>query len=280
LEDSPRIVGFEESETEEKPPPSRPEYQFLLERPTEAGVPYRPPHREGIIPSRKPRTPLSRILTIVCFVGLAASTTYLTYVYLTHKDVVIVIREIPFTTYHTRTVTSTATLTRTVASSSAALSTITKESLIATSTLTRYDTYTSSLIVTTTETLVTVTGSVTSTVLVRTTTFTFSFTTSSPITYFHAISTVITETTTRWTSFDQTTVFTTIVTSTLASASTYTQTTTTTMVTAPPGAAIAWPNVPNQARGLVEFVLCSAFVAGMLVFRKQSSCHRRVKRCV
>lgn len=80
MEDSPRIVGYEESETEEKPPPSAPEYQFLLERPTEAGVPYRPPHRERIMPPRKQRTSLSRILNIVCLVGLAASTSYLTYV--------------------------------------------------------------------------------------------------------------------------------------------------------------------------------------------------------
>jgi len=58
----------------------------LLERPTEAGVQYRPPYRERMAPSRKPRVSLSRVLTVVCLVGLAASTTYLTYRYVELYD--------------------------------------------------------------------------------------------------------------------------------------------------------------------------------------------------
>jgi len=190
-----------------------------------------------------------------------------------------VLREIPVTTYYTRTVTSTATLTRTAASSSALLLTATKESLIPTVTLTRYDPRTLSWTATTTDTIATVIGNTTYTLLVRTLTHTYVFTTAVPVTYVYGIPTVITETTTRWASFNQTTAFTTTMTFTATSASIYTRTVWTT-VTAPPGAAIIPPNAPNQARGFVELVLCSAFVAGMLVFRKRSISHNHVKRCL
>jgi len=76
---SPRIVGYEESETEEKRPPSPSEYEFLVERPVEAGVPYKPTYREQIKPPARPRVSMSRILITLCLVGLAASTMYMTY---------------------------------------------------------------------------------------------------------------------------------------------------------------------------------------------------------
>jgi len=191
----------------------------------------------------------------------------------------VVLREIPVTTYYTRTVTSSATLTRTVASSLASMFTVTETSFIPTVTLTRYDLRTLSWTATTTDTVATVVGNTTYTLLVRTLVHTYIFTTSVPMTYIYGIPTVIAQTTTRWTSLNQTTVFTTTMTFTATSASTYTRTVWTT-VTAPPGAAIISPHAPNQARDFVEFVLCSAFVAGMLVFRKRSISHNHVKRCV
>ena len=181
----------------------------------------------------------------------------------------IILREIPVTTYYTRTVTSTATLTRTVASSSASLFTAIETSFIPTVTLTRYDPRTLSWVATTTDTVVTVIGNATYTLLVRTLTHTYVFTTSVPATYVYGIPTVITETTTRWTSFNQTTAFTTTMTFTATSASTYTRTVWTT-VTAPPGAAFVPSNTPNQARGFAEFVLYSALAAGVLVVRRRS----------
>jgi len=188
----------------------------------------------------------------------------------------VVLREIPVTTYYTRTVTSTATLTRTVASSSASLFTAIETSFIPTVTLTRYDPRTLSWVATTTDTVVTVIGNATYTLLVRTLTHTYVFTTSVPLTDFIVIPTVITKTTTRWTSFNQTTAFTTTMTLTATSASTYTRTVWTT-VTAPPGAAITLPNASNQARGYIELVLYSTLLAGVLVFRRRSISHSHVK---
>lgn len=81
MEDSPRIVGYKEEETEEKPPPSPPEYAFLTERPTEASVRHWQERPEGKTEQRaKPRMPLSRILLILCLVTLATSTAFMTYV--------------------------------------------------------------------------------------------------------------------------------------------------------------------------------------------------------
>ena len=192
------------------------------------------------------------------------------------KKEYVVLREIPVTTYYVRTATSTATLTRTVASSSASLFTATETSFIPTVTLTRYDPRTLSWTATTTDTVATVIGNTTYTLLVRTLTHTYVFTTSVPATYVYGIPTVITETTTRWTSFNQTTAFTTTMTFTATSASTYTRTVWTT-VTAPPGAVIISPNDSSHTRGFVELILCSALVAGMLVFRRRSICHSCAK---
>jgi len=191
----------------------------------------------------------------------------------------VVLREIPVTTFYTRTVTSTATLTRTVASSLASLFTATQTSFIPIVTLTRYDPRTLSWTATTTDTVTTVIGNTTYTLLVRTLTHTYVFTTSVPLTDVIVIPTVITGTTTRWISFNQTTTFTTTMTFNATSASTYTRTVWTT-VTAPPGAAVISPNDPGHTRGFVELILCSTLVAGMLVFRRRSISHSHVKRCL
>jgi len=185
------------------------------------------------------------------------------------KKEYVVLREIPVTTYYLRTETSTATLSRTVVLSSAFLSAITRASVINPITVTRYSLQTLNLPATTTNTLVTVIGNTTYTMLTRTFVYTYVFTTSVPEAYVLGIPTVITETTTRWTSFNQTTVLTTTITFTGTSTSTYTRTVWTT-VTAPPGAAVISPTAPNQAKGFAELAFCSVLVAGMLVFRKRS----------
>jgi len=184
------------------------------------------------------------------------------------KKEYVVLREIPVTTYYLRTGTSTATLGRTVTSSLASFLTVTKESIVPTVTLTRYDPRTLSFTATTIDTVATVIGNTTYTLLVRTLVQTYVFTTSVPVTYAYGIPTVITEIVTRWTSFNTTTILMTTITFTGTSTSTYTRTVWTT-VTAPPGAAVISPTAPNQVKGFAELVFCSVLVAGMLVFRKR-----------
>jgi len=184
------------------------------------------------------------------------------------KKEYVVLREIPVTTYYLRTETSTATLSRTVALSSAFLSAITRASVINPITVTRYSLQTLNLTAATTNTLVTVIGNTTYTMLTRTLVYTYVFTTSVPEAYVLGIPTVITETITRRTSFNQTTTLTTTITSTKTSASTYTRTVWTT-VTAPPGAAIISPTAQNQAKGFAQTVIFSAVVVAMLVFRRR-----------
>jgi len=205
------------------------------------------------------------VFLIVVVLGVLAAVTFL----VPPRREYVVLREIPVTTYYLKTETTTATLRRTVVSSSAFLSTVTKASLIATITVTRYDPRTVNWTATTTDTVVTVIGNTTYTMLTRTLVHTYVFTTSVPVTYVYGIPTVITETTTRWIGFNQTTVFTTTITSMVTSASTYTRTVWTT-ITAPPGAAIISPTAPNQAKGFAELILCSALAAGVLVFRRRS----------
>jgi len=149
----------------------------------------------------------------------------------------VVLREIPVTTYYVRNATSTATLSRTVVTSSSFLSTVTRESVIL---------------------RIITTGVINGTL---------------------GLLSYTTQTMALWTSYNQTIVSTTTITSTSTSASTYTRTVWTT-VTAPPGAAISSPNDPGHTRGFVELILCSVLVTGMLVFRRRSTSHNHVKRCV
>lgn len=179
----------------------------------------------------------------------------------------VVLREIPVVTHYLRTETTTATLLRTVVSSLASPSVVTRTSFIATIAETRYDPRTVSWIATTTDTVVTVIGNTTHVMLTRTLVYSYVFTTSVPVTYFVGIPTVVTETTTRWTSFNQTVTLTTTMTSTASSASTYTRTIWTT-VTAPPGAAVLSQSASNRTDGFAALAFCSTLVAGVLVLRK------------
>lgn len=78
--DSPRIKRVEEAETEEKRPPSRMKHEFLVERGTQTGTQYRPSVRSVYRgQGHDQRRRLSRILLILCVLGLASSTLYLTY---------------------------------------------------------------------------------------------------------------------------------------------------------------------------------------------------------
>jgi len=178
----------------------------------------------------------------------------------------ILLREVPVTTYYLRTETRTATLTKTTILSSAALSTVTKASLIAPITLTRYDPRTVNWTATYTDTVVTVMDNTTYAMLTRTLVHTYVFTTSVPVTYVHGIPTVISETTTQWVSVNRTLTLTTTITSTISSTSVYTRTVWTT-ATAPPGGGITSP----QSQGLMEMALCSALLAGVIAFRRRSS---------
>ncbi len=214
--------------------------------------------------SRRKRILLIALLVVVVLGALGA----IVFLFPQKKEY-IVLREIPITTYYLRSGTYATTLSRTILSSLASSYTVTKETFIPTVTVTRYDPRTLSWTATTTDTVATVIGNTTYTMLVRTLVYTYVFTTSVPATYVLGIPTVTTETTARWTSFNTTTVLTTTITFTTTSASTYTWTVWTTLTT-PPKAPIISPPALNQARALAELVLCSALVAGILVFRKRS----------
>jgi len=205
------------------------------------------------------------VLLVVVVLGVLGAIVFL----FPQKKEYIVLREIPITTYYLRSGTSTATLSRTILSSLASSYTVTKETFIPIVTLTRYESLTLRGTATTTDTVATVIGNTTYTLLVRTLVYTYVFTTSVPATSVLVIPTVITETTARWTSFNTTTVLTTTITFTTTSASTYTWTVWTTLTT-PPKSPIISPPALNHARDFAELVLCSALVAGILVFRKRS----------
>ena len=77
--DSPKITGYEEVGTEEKRPPSPLEHEFLVARSVQSGIPYAPASSGRVQTRRKRKTSLAMGVLILCVIGLASSTAYLTY---------------------------------------------------------------------------------------------------------------------------------------------------------------------------------------------------------
>jgi len=216
-------------------------------------------------PSRKKWIAL---FAVVCVIALAAWGALL-YLMPTRRSY-IVLREVPVVTYYLKTNTVTTTFARVVASSSSTLSTVTRESLSALGTSTRHDPYVMSWTGTYTHPIVTVVGNSTITQLVRTITNTYAFTTSIPVTYVYGIPTVVTETVTRWSGYNQTVVIVTTMTSTETGTSTYTRTVWTTVTSIPPGLSMYPPPAGSQTETLAPLIFCSAFAAGILILRRRT----------
>jgi hypothetical protein len=170
------------------------------------------------------------LVVIVFAIALAAIGT-LVFV-LPSLRTYVVIREIPVSTYQVKTETTTATLRRIVTTSSPYLSATTKEYLGGT--------------VTGEVRLLTVTVGGTFGVLLYTT-----------------------QTLTLWASYNQTLNVTTTVITTATVPSTYTRTIRTTLTAPPAGIVAKTPVVANQIEGFVLLVLCSLFIAGILILRRK-----------
>lgn len=216
-------------------------------------------------PSHRKLFLLITVVSVIVFASLAA----LIYLFPAKREYVV-LREIPVTTYFSKTNTITTTISRTTVASSVSLSTVTRESLIAPITSTGYDPYMISWTATYTQTIATVVSNTTVTQFVRTLTNTYVVTTSIPITYVLGIRTVVTETSSRWTSFNQTTVITTTITTAESSPSTYTRTVWTTITSLPPGLSIYAPPTKGQTEGLAPLFFCSAFATGILILRRRT----------
>ena len=145
----------------------------------------------------------------------------------------VVIREIPVSTYQVKTETTTATLRKTVTTSSSYLSTTTKEYLGGT-----------------------VTGEVKLLTVTVGGTFGLLFYT--------------TQTLTLWTNYNQTLTVTTTAVTTATIPSTYTQTIRTTLTSLPAGIAAIPPATTSQTEGFTPLILCSLFIAGFLILRRRS----------
>jgi len=216
-------------------------------------------------PSRRKLIALIIVVCVVAFGTLGA----LIYLFPGQKTYVV-LREIPVATYYLKTNTIATTLSRTTLTSLAFLSTVTRMSLVVTFTSTQYNQYVISWTATVTNAFVTVISNTTTTPFIQTLTNTYAITTSIPMTYVGGIPTFVTETTTRWTSFNQTSTMTTTITTTETSTSTYTRTVWTTITSLPPGLSIYAPPAKGQTESLAPLVFCSIFLAGILILRKKT----------
>lgn len=222
----------------------------------------------GLFEERRPtRKKWIALIAVVCIIALAAWGTLL-YLMPTKRSY-IVLRETPVMTYYMKTNTVTTTFTKVVASSSSMLSTVTRESLSALGTSTRYYPYVTSWAGTYTQPIVTMVGNSTITQLVLTVTSTYAFTASIPVTYLYGIPTVVTETVTRWSGYNQTVVIVTTMTLTETGTSTFTRTVWTTVTSLPPGLSIYPPPAGSGTENLAPLIFCSTFAAGILILRRR-----------
>jgi hypothetical protein len=205
-------------------------------------------------PSRRKLIALIIVVCVVAFGTLGA----LIYLFPGQKTYVV-LREIPVATYYLKTRTIVTTVSKTALTSLAFLSTVARVSLVTTFTSTQYSQYV-------------INGTVTVTMsspIFQIVATTYAVTTSIPLIYTGGIATFVTETTTRWTSFSQTSTMTTTITTTETSTSTYTRTVWTTLTSLPPGLSIYAPPAKSQPESLAPLVFCSTFLAAILILRKK-----------
>jgi hypothetical protein len=222
---------------------------------------------------RPSRRKLIAFIIVVCIVAFGAlgALIFLSPAQKTY----VVLREIPVATYYLKTNTIVTTLSKTVLTSSALLSAVTRTSFVMTLTSTQFSQLViSSTATVTSSTVVTVTGTGNTTVTsVQSLTFGFPWVTlttaTATVTYF--VPTSVTETTTRWTSFNQTSTLTTTLTTTETSSSTYTRTVWTTLTSLPAGLSIYAPPAKSQTESLAPLLFCFMFLAGILILRKNTA---------